>query len=135
MLLACKVSQNEEIEKNIKRKNTKRWWFNTQSKRMMNETYPEQVEFSFWRFTGFCRINKSSWRRANHAAFRAPTQLRNSISRFRANLYNTRNFANIDQMSMLFVLEALDLEKLRCTVQMTSFAGSKDSLTLVIFWG
>ena len=38
-------------------------------------------------------------------------------------------------MSMLFVLEALDLEKFQCTVQMTSFAGSKDSLALVIFWG
>ena len=63
-------------------KRFKRWWFITETKRIMSEKYPEHVEIfkmsARW-FPEFCRRNKILLQRKTHVSQKTPEQLRKSI--------------------------------------------------------
>ena len=145
-------------------KRIKRWWFNTQAKQVMIETYPEHVEtfkISARWFAGFCRRNNISLRRETHASQKTPQQLRKLISELHAKTMTerrwgrntSRDLTNIDQTPLTFVLDdnktcdkkeaeevwitrdQSGLEKHQCTIQLTMFADGKRLPPIIIFRG
>ena len=95
----------------------KRWWFNTQAKRIISETYPEHVEtfkISARRFTGFRWSNKILLRRKTHVSQKSLEQFCKSISQLhskilreikrRWNTYTSTGLADMVQTPLLFVL-------------------------------
>ena len=95
----------------------KRWWFNTQAKRIMSETYPEHVEtlnMSTRRFAEFRWTNKILLRRKTHVSQKSLEQSCKSISHLhskilreikrRWNTYTSTGLADMVQTPLLFVL-------------------------------
>ena len=71
------------IETRKEAKQIKRWWFNTQAKRIMRETDPEYAEtfkMSARQFVGFCGRNEISSQGKPILHKKTPKQLRKSIS-------------------------------------------------------
>ena len=134
-------------------KRFKRWWFNTQAKQIMIETYPEHVEtfkiFARW-FSGFCRRNNILLRRESHASQKTPQKLRKVISELHAKTMRKRRWgrntskdlASIDQAPLTFVLDdnktcdKKEAEEMWITRdQLTVFADGKRLPPIIIFGG
>ena len=97
-------------------KTVKRWWFNSKTKNLLKEIYPDQVDnfkmFNRW-FTGFCRRNRISLRRKTHTAQKSPEDLRHVIEEFHASVlrerkrgvYSLKDLANMDQTPLMSVMD------------------------------
>ena len=118
----CNVSYNgERIVQKIYRckkkgKRIKRWWFNTQAKWIMSETYPERDEtfkMSARWFAGFCRRNKYRYKvkpmyhknLPNNFISQYPNFTQNIERKRRRGTYTSRNLDSMDQTPLPFVLE------------------------------
>ena len=94
------------LEMRSEGKTVNRWGFNSKTKELTKEVYPDHVD----KFqTGGCRRNQISLRRKTHAAQKSPEQLRQAIEEFHASVirerqrvvYSLKDLDNMDQTPLL----------------------------------